>query len=99
MGTLASMAITRCVSLLLLALAGSALAVTYGGNYPWVGIPYKMATQGYSPLALTEEATIKALNWTYISMLPDGNFNPDLSLWTFTGHVYALTFPWTLART
>merc|ERR1711908_31375 len=129
------------------------VGTTYGGNHPWNGIGYEMATQGWSPLALAEEGTIKALNWTYISMTKDGNFirpgtsskifptagtvlawryngtdtggnskvvidfcgeepckspwswrwdegvvNKDFSEWTFTGHVFSGTFPWTLKK-
>merc|ERR1711988_1740326 len=50
------------------------VGTAYGGNYPWVGVGYKMEATGWSPLSLTEEATIHALNWTYIAMREDGNF-------------------------
>merc|ERR1711937_41535 len=129
------------------------VGTTYGGDYAWNNEGYEMATEGWSPLALAEEGTIKALNWTYIAMTSDGSFirpgtankifpdagttlnwryngtdsngndkvvidfcsecpcespwswrwdegvaNSDHSVWTFTGHVYSSTFPWTLTK-
>merc|ERR1711907_468900 len=50
------------------------VGTTYGGDYAWNNEGYEMATEGWSPLALAEEGTIKALNWTYIAMTSDGNF-------------------------